>query len=45
VAVAVVRPPDDKPVAPDDVLASRFAHGEIDEDEYRQRREDLRPTR
>lgn len=44
VIVTVVRRPDDKPVAPEEVLAGRFARGEIEEDEYRRRRDALRST-
>lgn len=39
------RPRDDRRAAPEEILAARFARGEIDEDEYRQRLEALRETR
>lgn len=42
VVVTVVRRPGDTHRRPEDVLADRFAHGEIDDDEYRRRREALR---
>lgn len=38
------RPRDQRP-APEDLLAERFARGEIDEQEYRQRLEALRQHR
>ena len=43
--VTFLRRPADKPVAPEQVLAERFARGEIEEDEYRRRRDALRSTR
>jgi putative membrane protein len=37
-------PPTDRPIGAEDVLAERFARGEIDEDEYRKRAALLRET-
>lgn len=45
VIVALVRRPGDRPRGPDEILDDRFARGEIDEDEYRRRRDTLRSTR
>lgn len=45
VAVSVVRKPSDGPRSAEDVLADRFARGEIDDDEYRRRHDALRSTR
>ncbi len=42
VAVTVMRRPDDAHHRPEDVLADRLARGEIDDDEYRRRRDALR---
>lgn len=46
VIVVVMARPDDRGAAPgarpEDVLADRFARGEIDDDEYRRRRDALR---
>ncbi len=42
VVYLVVRSDDDRSRAPEDLLADRFALGEIDEDEYRRRLAALR---
>ena len=43
--VTFLRRPADEPIAPEQILAERFARGEIEEDEYRRRRDALRSTR
>jgi putative membrane protein len=50
VAVSLIRsasgtPPHGTPPGPEDVLAERFARGDIDEEDYRQRSEVLRQQR
>lgn len=45
VVVTIVRRPDATHRSPEDLLADRFARGEIDDDEYRRRREALRADR
>jgi putative membrane protein len=43
--VAVGRQPCDTPRSPEDVLADRFVHGEIDDEDFRRRRDALRSSR
>lgn len=43
--VSVVRQPGDTHPSPEAVLGDRFARGEIDEEEYRRRRDALRSGR
>lgn len=45
VVVTIVRRPGDTHRSPEDVLADRFARGDIDDDEYRRRRDALRGDR
>lgn len=45
VAVTVMRRPGVTQRSPEDVLADRFARGEIDDDEFRRRREALHSAR
>jgi putative membrane protein len=42
VVVTVIRRPSDNPRRPEDVLADRYARGEIDDDEFGRRRDALR---
>jgi putative membrane protein len=43
--VTLVRQPRDVTRRPEEVLADRFARGEIDEEEFRRRRDALRSSR
>ena len=44
VAITILRRPGEAHPSPEDVLAGRFARGEIDEEEFRRRREALRSS-
>ena len=45
VVITIVRKPSERARSPEEVLADRFARGEIDDDEYHRRRDALRSTR